>query len=651
MQELNIVELIENNPLSKLSNSYNSKLLNKIKENFTGYEQQLFVSSFYCYLNYDKNMDFMVDMDDIWKWLGFSTKQHLERVLEKHFVNDIDYKKTALSANKASLYKETVSQLGEAVLEDEPSLTNLGKQSIKHEKGGQNIKKIMLNIRCFKSLCLKSQTKKASQIHEYYIKMEEILQETLEEETDELKLQLEQKDQQLEQKEQEKEKIISSSKKEKQRAVEQAIIIQFPLNIECIYFGTIENTNEKGEKLIKFGHTNDLNTRVLDHHKKYNNFILVGAFRVQNKVEIENLIKNNPKIKNHIRSIEVNGKNKVEILAYDETNFTIPRLTKYIKDIIHEATYNIENYNKIIKQNGELVNEVRELKNENRILEIKNEKQELELIELRETVEKQLKSITSVENETQIITQPHQQNPLLEDDNLTQRFNEFISTCCIIRKDVEVDSCEILASFRIWNKVKPTRETNERFTIYLKTRFIAARLQNQDKNQVVHGFQGVMMKPIEYKKRLINDITEQFIFENCNFSPNNRILNTKLCKEYVNYKKKLGISMTETEMEELKKYLNSCQYTQKGTIWVQELKLSNEGYWGIGLKTDTPLIRKMTSVTGKKVERVDNKTGLVVNTWETIAKAAVYEKISATKMSLSIKNKTVFVDYYYRVSI
>ena len=505
----------------------------------------------------------------------------------------------------------------------------------------------MLNIKCFKSLCLKSQTKKASQIHEYYMKMEEVLQETLEEETDELKLQLEQKDHQLEQ----KEKIISSSKREKRQAVERAIIIQFPLNTECIYFGTIENTNEKGEKLIKFGHTNDLNTRVLGHHKKYNNFILIGAFRVQNKVEIENLIKNNPKIKNHIRSIEVNGKNKVEILAYDETNFTIPRLTKYIKDIIHEATYNIENYNRIIKQNEELENKVRELKNENRILEIKNEKQELELIELRETVENQLKSITLVENETQIITQTQQQNPLLEDDILTQRFNEFISTCCITRKDVEVDSCEILASFRIWNKVKPTRETNERFTIYLKTRFIAARLQNQNKNQVVHGFQGVMLKPIEYKKRLINDITEQFIFENCNFSPNNRILNTKLCQEYVNYKKKLGISITETEMEELKKYLNSCQYTQKGTIWVQELKLSNEGYWGIGLKTDTPLIRKITSVSGKKVERVDNNTGMVVNTWETIAKAAVYEKISATKMSLSIKNKVVYVDYYYRISL
>jgi hypothetical protein len=46
MQELNIIELIESNPISKLSHTYNSKLITKIQENFTGFEQQLFVSSF-----------------------------------------------------------------------------------------------------------------------------------------------------------------------------------------------------------------------------------------------------------------------------------------------------------------------------------------------------------------------------------------------------------------------------------------------------------------------------------------------------------------------------------------------------------------------------------------------------------------------------
>ena len=85
MEQLNIVELIENNPITKLSNTYNSKFLNKIKNCFTEFEQQLFVSSFYCYLNYDKNIDFVIDLDNVWKWLGFKQKIDAKRLLEKYF--------------------------------------------------------------------------------------------------------------------------------------------------------------------------------------------------------------------------------------------------------------------------------------------------------------------------------------------------------------------------------------------------------------------------------------------------------------------------------------------------------------------------------------------------------------------------------------
>jgi hypothetical protein len=94
--------------------------------------------------------------------------------------------------------------------------------------------------------------------------------------------------------------------------------------------------------LIKFGHTNNLYNRVLDHRKNYNNFILIDAFKVQNKVEIENCIKSHPKIKKQIRTIQINEKNKTEIIAYNNSSFTIDKLTKYIKEIIQEKMYSIE---------------------------------------------------------------------------------------------------------------------------------------------------------------------------------------------------------------------------------------------------------------------------------------------------------------------
>ena len=65
MASLDIVELIENNPITRLNRTYNCKLLNKIKDNFTETGQQLFVASFFCFLNYQKN-DFVIDLDNIW---------------------------------------------------------------------------------------------------------------------------------------------------------------------------------------------------------------------------------------------------------------------------------------------------------------------------------------------------------------------------------------------------------------------------------------------------------------------------------------------------------------------------------------------------------------------------------------------------------
>ena len=46
----------------------------------------MFVESFYCYSKYDKKNDFVIDLDDVWKWLGFSQKVKAKTLLENHFI-------------------------------------------------------------------------------------------------------------------------------------------------------------------------------------------------------------------------------------------------------------------------------------------------------------------------------------------------------------------------------------------------------------------------------------------------------------------------------------------------------------------------------------------------------------------------------------
>ena len=123
----NIVELIENNPITRLSNTYQNKLLMKIKNSFSDTEQQLFVSSFYCFLNYNQRTDFVIDLDDIWGWLGFSQKDAAKRVIDKNFIINTDYKIFAPQVGGAKKHTP---------------------------RGGHNKEFIMLTVRTFKLFCL-----------------------------------------------------------------------------------------------------------------------------------------------------------------------------------------------------------------------------------------------------------------------------------------------------------------------------------------------------------------------------------------------------------------------------------------------------------------------------------------------------------------
>lgn len=612
MQKIDIVELIEKNPIIKLSGNYNNRLLNKIKTNFSNYEQQLFVSSFYCYLNFDKRIDFIVDLDNVWKWLGFTQKHNAVLLLEKYFLNNIDYN-----------------------IDPKTGGENLKEKNKKN--GGQNIKKIFLTIKCFKTLCLKAQTKKASEIHEYYMKLEEVLQEVVEEETNELKSQLGQNENKIQKLEQEKQTAI----KEKYQAVENAILVQFPVNTECIYFGTIDNKNEKGEKLIKFGHTNDLSTRINDHRKIYDNFILHNAFRVQNKVEIENLIKNYQKIKKHIRTIEINGKKKTEIIAYNTTDFTIEKLSKHIKDIIHSKTYSIDNFNRLMQENEMFFKENQELKEKVKMQEIQIKKQSVEIEYLKEKVEKKTKQLENIEEmDTGKVSTVIYQNVLLHEDEMHRKFNEFINQVCIVRADVEELSVALEGRYRLWSQTKPTKETFHALKNYLDTRFKPKRINRN------HGYVGVRLKAIEYKQKYDNNQNpvETFIFNTCVFSDTGKILNSVLLREYRIWKESVNKEPADTDIKDIKEYLNASQYALKATVWTEEG--NNEGYYGLSLKKHE-YKQKYISSTGKKVQKIQNDTRELLGSWDTIAKAAESEGISATKMSRCVKNKTIIHDYYY----
>ena len=293
MSNIDIVSLIENNPLTQLSSSYNNKLLIKIKDTFSDSQQQLFITSFYCWLNYHPLNDFVIDLDNIWKWLGFNQKINAKIALEKNFIIDKDY--------KSSIKKE--EQKG---------------------RGGNNKETILLNIKTFKLFCLKAGTKKSHEIHEYFIKLEEILQDVIQEESQELKLQIEQ--------------IKQSQEIDRKKFIllerEKLLFREFSTEISLVYIIRVK-TFENGQYIVKIGESrNGIQKRYMDHKKNYGEIILLDCFKVSKSHKFEKFLHYHSKIRpNRINDLEGHEK-EVELFLIGK-DLTYDMLLQIINDNIN----------------------------------------------------------------------------------------------------------------------------------------------------------------------------------------------------------------------------------------------------------------------------------------------------------------------------
>ena len=319
MSEFNIVELLETNPITKLKAVYQSKLIAKLQATFTEQEQQMFVASFYGYLNYNVKTDFVIDLDNVWGWLGFYKKDNAVKLLERHFKPDLHYIRHVPDGSGA-----------------------------KGQHGGHNKIKIMLTVNTFKLFCLKACTKKADQIHNYYMKLEEILQDIVSEETNELVMQLQ--------------NHVLAAQKEAEEAHkkndgirEKALLDQFGDNVQCVYYGCIDNSTDQGETLVKFGNSNFLRDRVDSHKRTFKNFRLMNAFKVDNKLQIENAIKQHPLLRGNRRTVKINAINQTELLAMNQMSGE--ELDAIIQGIITSVEYSVENYRKLLEENHRLKKE------------------------------------------------------------------------------------------------------------------------------------------------------------------------------------------------------------------------------------------------------------------------------------------------------
>ncbi len=274
----------------------------RIQQEFTDSQQKLFLSSFYCYLNYDYRNDFVINLEDVWKWLGFSRIDHGKRLILRHFIKDKDYIISVVS-DKADVYFPPTS----------------GKSKV-----GRKKETVLMNIITFKKLCLKSGTKKADEIHDYFIKLEEITHTVLSEETRELQNQLLVRDNKIK-------KIESDNLLHKH----DLILKEYSDNVSNIVY-IIRVASIDNKYVVKIGESRcGLAGRYAEHRKKYPECTILDCFRVKRSNDFEHFLHSS--LREHLyKNLDGHEKEKELFLVGEKLSYN------YILNLIND---NIKNYN------------------------------------------------------------------------------------------------------------------------------------------------------------------------------------------------------------------------------------------------------------------------------------------------------------------
>jgi phage anti-repressor protein len=173
-KSINFNELVKNSNTT-LSLNLETKMINILNTEFTEEEQQWYIANLYIYMNYHPTNDYPINLENVFKMIGFANKGNAMKTIKSNFTLDEDYK------------------------------TSFFRSENRTKEGGKDNQNVMLNIDTFKNLCMLAKTDKGKEIRKYYVKLENIYNQIIKEE-------IESKDKLLEEKETlliEQEKLIN----------------------------------------------------------------------------------------------------------------------------------------------------------------------------------------------------------------------------------------------------------------------------------------------------------------------------------------------------------------------------------------------------------------------------------------------------------
>lgn len=241
---INFNDLVKNSNTS-LSLNLQTKMTTILNEEFTEKEQQWYISNLFMYMNYHPTNDYPINLEHVFKMIGFANKGNAMKTIKSNFVKDEDYKTSLLHKEKSSW-------------------------------GGSGSEQIMLNVDTFKNLCMLAKTQQGKEIRKYYVKLENIYNKIIKEEIENQKLLLEKEKENTQKLLKENE--IKLKEKEKELSKEKTLRNKM-LNRRCFdvedgeYVYLYQDILDNSDSLLKIGKS----TKLINREEFYSNINKSGG--------------------------------------------------------------------------------------------------------------------------------------------------------------------------------------------------------------------------------------------------------------------------------------------------------------------------------------------------------------------------------------
>jgi len=546
------------------------------------------------FLYFDPTTDFPVDLEYIYKDLGFANKGNAMKTLESNFTKNEDYKivkftnkitedcllvRTEKQTNRGGHNRENVMlnidtykmlcMLVKTPQDYKTVLFHREKNLGSKDLGGRPEEQIMLNIDTYKMLCMLVKTPQGKEIRKYYVKLENIYNNIIKKEIENKDKLLEENKQELENKEnllQESSKqLLKLQKFKTKKWFDQEpgdTVYAIKMDSGMIKLGKSKKIQQRESRYIsdnvgdmfyiKKCYNCDLTEKVLHH--------MLDKFRVENNREFVNVSENLQEYK--------------------------------IKEFLDKASLNINFNNDNIKIEEPLLNKV-----------------------------------VNIESNEDVI-------------------KKFIDESCDINEDYYVLSYEILGAYRLWSRGFNQKDRTY-FTQYMKKYFKSKKKYYKEYDQTyLLVYLGIKPKDLIVIQE-IKDILpkyEEFVLSECKYNYTYRIRYTDFINEYTKWysDKYPGYIFSKEEKVNMEAYIN--RHFLKDKINMPGHK-NVPGIWGIQLKSDESFRVGTNPATRKIILKIDSISKKIIEEYKSVIMAS--EKLNLDRQTIRnlIKNKKVKDNY------